>query len=451
MSSTDPGPRAPHVVIVGAGFGGLACAKALGKRGVDVTLIDKNTYHQFLPLLYQVATAQLPPLEIMRPLRGLLRKLPSVKVKQGEVVAVDPETRTVTTRDGHTFTGSQLVLAMGSRPNFFGVPGADVHTYPLYDAVQARRLRDRILRLFEDADLEPSRIERGALNFVIVGGGATGVETAGALADMINDVLPQRYHDLQVDRARVILADHGDVLLAPFSDHAHTYAADVLRRKRVELLLGRSVTEVAHDRVCFGDGSEIPTRCVVWAGGMATPDFEGADRLPTVARGRIETGPDLAVAGHPGVYAVGDIAGVAGPDGRPFPQLGSVALQQGQAVARSVLAAIDGDEPPSFEYRDKGIMAMIGKRAAVAEIGASRREVHGTAAFAAWLGVHAWLLSTNRARIDAFINWFWDSFSESRSPAVVEDRDAARVDWDDPVDADTRAEGATHDEHREDT
>lgn len=434
MSSTDEPREPPHVVVVGAGFAGLACARALGKHRVRVTLIDKNTYHQFLPLLYQVATAQLPQLEIMRPVRGLVRKLPSVVVKQGEVVDVDPATRSVTTAEGHRFSGSHVVLAMGSRPNFFGVTGAAEHSFPLYSARDARVLRDRILRLFEDVDLDPTRIEHGALNFVIVGAGATGVETAGALADMINDVMPQRYHDLQVRQARVILVDHGHVVLAPFSAHAHDYAVDVLKRKHVQLLLGRSVTEVADDRVRFADGSEILSRCVVWAGGMQAPTFAGAEQFSTGRGGRIDAAEDLSVRAYPGVYAVGDLANVAGTDGNPLPQLGSVALQQGQAVARSILADLAGRPAPAFDYRDKGIMAMIGKRAAVAELGASRRELHGTVAFAAWLGVHAWLLDTNRARIDAITNWAWDTFSASRSPAIVEDGDAAHIDWNEQAD-----------------
>ena len=429
MSSTDDA----HVVVVGAGFAGVACAKELGERGVAVTLIDKNSYQQFQPLLYQVATAQLSADDIMRPLRGLFRKIESVAVKTVEVVAVDPVNRSVTTAEGQTFAGSHLVLAMGTKPNFFGVPGAAEHALPLYSAADATALRNRILRLFEEADLEPSRIERGALNFVIVGAGATGVETAGSLADLIYDVMPQRYHDLQVERAKIHLVDHGNVVLAPFSEKAHEYAAKVLTKKGVELMLGQSVTEVARDCVRFADGGEIATHCVVWAGGLSASVIEGTDQLATGRGGRIEAGQDLAVDGFPGVYAVGDVAMVAAPDGAPYPQLGSVALQAGQAAASSILADIDGTRSPSFSYHDKGIMAMIGRRAAVAEMGAHRHELHGPIAFSAWLGVHAWLLSTNRARIDAFVNWAWDSFSKSRSPAIIDDPDAPRIDWGEPT------------------
>src|SRR6188472_1252349 len=216
MSSTEA-RRAARVVVVGAGFAGVACAKELGEHDVAVTLIDKNTYHQFQPLLYQVATAQLAAGDIMRPLRGLFRKAETVAVKQAAVTAVDPATKTVSTAEGLQFSGSHLVLAMGTRPNFFGVTGAEEHALPLYSGDDAVALRNRILRLFEDADLDPTRIEEGALTFVIVGAGASGVETAGALADMIREVMPQRCHDLQVERARVYLADHGNVVLAPFS------------------------------------------------------------------------------------------------------------------------------------------------------------------------------------------------------------------------------------------
>ena len=434
MSSTEA-RAGTHVVVVGAGFAGVACAKHLGDAGVRVTLIDKNTYHQFQPLLYQVATAQLAPGDVMRPLRGLFRKHPSVHVKVGEVVGIDPATLTVTTRNGETFTGDHVVVSVGTEPNFFGIPGADEHTFPLYSALDAQNLRNRVLRLFEDADLDPTRLDQGALNFVIVGGGATGVETAGALADLIHEVMPERYHDLDISGATITLVDHGDVVLAPFSTKAHAYAAKALAKKGVVLELGASVRAVEADRAVFADGSHILSRCVVWAGGLKARQIDGLETLPNV-RGRISVGEDLAVDGYPGLYAVGDGAAAADPSGHPYPQLGSVALQAGGAVAKTILAAVDGEDAPAFQYHDKGIMAMIGHGAAIAEMGKHHHELHGSVAFAAWLGVHAWLLNSSRARIDAFINWAWDAFSNSRSPAIIDDPDAPRIDWGPDDDAD---------------
>ncbi len=429
MSSTDDASE--HAVVVGGGFAGIACATKLAKHGVRVTLVDENTYHQFQPLLYQVATSQLAPGDVMRPLRGLFRKHHLVDVKAARVVAIDPASRSITTAGGETFAGDHLVIAMGARPSFFGVPGAEEHTFPLYAATDATRLRDRILQLFEDADLEPSRVDDGALTFVIVGGGPTGVETAGALADLVNDVMPHRYRDLAVDRTRIVLVDHGKALLGPFSDKAHGYAAKVLTDRGVELLLGTGVTEVRDDCVVLSDGSEITTRCVVWGGGLHARTFDGADRLPVGRGGRIAVGPDHGVEGWPGVYAVGDIAAAADGDGNALPQLGSVALQGGHAVADSIIARIAGDAAPDFRYHDKGIMAMIGRNAAIAELGPHHHELHGTVAFSAWLGVHAWLMSGSRSRVDAFISWAWDELSHNRGPGVIEDPDAVRIDWGD--------------------
>src|SRR4051794_33659691 len=200
------GPAA-SAVVVGGGFAGVACTKELAKHGIEVTLVDGNNYHQFQPMLYQVATAQLAPADIARPLRGIFRKHENVHVKLAEVTVVDPATKTVTCRDGTTYSGDYLVLAMGSRPNFFGTPGAEEHAFPLYSLADAERLRSRILAVFEDADRKPELVERGALNFVIVGAGATGVETAGSLADLINDIMPARYHSLDCGEARIILVD----------------------------------------------------------------------------------------------------------------------------------------------------------------------------------------------------------------------------------------------------
>lgn len=431
MSSTDAAPTSGRVVIVGGGFAGVACAQELGDEGIPVTLIDQNTYHQFQPLLYQVATTQLAPTDIMSPLRGLFRKHPTVTVKEAEVTAIDPVAHTVDTAEGQTFSGDHLVLAMGARANFFGVAGAEEHAFPLYTVRDAEQLRDRVLQLFEDADLDPSRLDRGALTFVVVGGGPTGVETAGALADLVHDVMPERYHDLDVGRARIVLIDHADAVLRAFSDKAHDYAAKVLARKGVRLDLGSSVREVAADRVVLGDGSEILTHCVVWAGGLKARSLGGTEALAQGRGGRITSGHDLGVEDFPGVYAIGDVANTLAPDGSSYPQLGSVALQAGKAAGQSIIASLAGRPAPPFRYHDKGIMAMVGKGAAVAEMGAHHHELHGTVAYSAWLGVHAWLMTSTRARIDAFMSWAWDSFSKSRSPAVIDDPDTPRIDWGD--------------------
>ena len=251
---------APHVVIVGGGFAGLGCARRLAKRSdIRVTLIDSHNYHQFQPLFYQVATCQLAPSDVATSLRKPFRKHGNVAVKMGEVTAVDPVARQVTLDSGER-QGDFLVLAAGSQPNFFHTPGAE-HTFPLYSLDDAERLRSRILALFEDADQDPSLVDRGALNFVIVGG-ATGTETAGALAEMIRDVMPHEYQDLAVRHARVILVDLAHTVLAPFSDKAHEYAAKVLQRDGVELRLGTSVKEVREDRAVLSDGTTIPSHCV---------------------------------------------------------------------------------------------------------------------------------------------------------------------------------------------
>jgi NADH:quinone reductase (non-electrogenic) len=274
---TDP----RHVVIVGGGFAGLGCARKLaGRDDVRVTLVDKHNYHQFQPLFYQVATCQLAPSDVATSLRKPFAKHHNVAIRMGEVTSVDPVAKAVTLDSGQTIQGDFLVLAAGSQPNFFHTPGAE-HTFPLYSLDDAQRLRSRILALFEDADRDPSLVDRGALNFVIVGAGATGTDTAGALAEMIRDVMPHEYQDLAVRHARVVLVDLGHTVLGPFSDRAHEYAAKVLQRDGVELRLGTSVKEIREDRAVLSDGTTIPTHCVIWGGGiMAAPLAGKAGRSP---------------------------------------------------------------------------------------------------------------------------------------------------------------------------
>ncbi|MEP6952729.1 MAG: NAD(P)/FAD-dependent oxidoreductase [Solirubrobacteraceae bacterium] len=426
----EPSGGQRHVVIVGGGFAGVGCARRLAEHDdVRVTLIDRNNYHQFQPLLYQVATSQLASSDIAYSLRKLFHDNDNVDVKLAEVASLDPSTHTATTTDGEQFSGDALVLAAGSQPNFFRTPGAEDHAFPLYCLDDAQRLRSRIIGVFEDADRHPDLIDQGALNFVVVGGGPTGVELAGALADLIHETMSAEYHHLAVTAAQIHVVDLGHSLLGAFSDKAHDYAAKVLGRKGVRMHLGVAVTEIGPGHVTLADGSTIRTRCVVWGGGIMAPGVAGAAGLPQGRGGRIDVRGDLTVDGLPGVYVIGDVANIPSPDGQSHPQLGSVALQSGVVAADNLLADFAGKPRKAFHYHDKGIMAMIGRGAAVAEVGAHRHELHGVIAFSSWLGVHALLMTGVRNRIDAFVNWGWDYFSGARGPQVLDRSDAARIDW----------------------
>jgi NADH dehydrogenase len=426
----DTGSPKPSVVVLGGGFAGVGCAVELAKHDIPVTIVDRNNYHQFQPLLYQVATAELAVVDVARPLRGIFASHPTVTVKQAEVTGVDLAAATITTSTGDSFSGDYLVFAAGSTPNFFGTPGAEEHAFPLYSVVDANRLRTRLFETFEDAASDAARIDKGALNVVVVGAGPTGVETAGAVADLVRDVMPKRYRDLDVTRTEIHLVDHGPAVLGAFSEKAHAYAGKRLEDLGVTLHLQTGVTEIRGDRVVLSDGTEILTRTVVWAGGIKPPEIVAASTLPTGAGGRLDALPDLTLADHPHVYAIGDVANLTDHKGEHLPQLGSVALQAGRWAAKNILADIDGDDRAPFRYHDKGIMAMVGRGSAVAEMGAKHHELHGPVAFSAWLGVHAWLMSGVRQRVDAFVSWGWDFLGSSRDDAVI-DPNAPVIDWGD--------------------
>jgi NADH:ubiquinone reductase (H+-translocating) len=429
--SSDP---TTHVVVVGGGFAGVACANRLaGQPGVRVTLLDRNGYHEFQPLLYQVATAELTPDDVRFDLEGMFNGHDNVEVRAAEVVAADPQAPAVTLADGGVVAGDVVVLAAGSQPNFFHTPGADRFTFPLYSLQNAERVRSRVLQLFEEASAKPELVEEGALTFVVVGAGATGVETAGALAELVHDVMPHVYQHLAVAGARVILVDLGHAVLAPFSDEAHAYAAKQLQRRGVQLKLGTSAKEIAADHVTLSDGTTIRTHLTVWGGGLMAAPLAARSGLPQGHGGRIDVRPDLTVDGFPAVYALGDLANIPSGDEPALPQLGSVAQQAGTWAASNILADVRGDGRQSFHYHDKGIMAMIGRKAAVAEIGEHRHELHGRFAFAAWLGVHAQLLANAGAELNAFLSWADEFYlrSHHRSAALLDPAniDTPRIRW----------------------
>ena len=429
MSASD-GRR--HVVIVGGGFAGLGCAQELAHHdGIRITLIDRNNYHQFQPLLYQVATSLLSPSDIAHSLRAVFTDQNNVDVKLAEISSIDTNAKTVKSIDGEEWTADALVLAAGSQPNFFKTPGAAENSFPLYSLDNATELRSRILGIFEQVDRDPKLIDRGALNFVIVGGGPTGVEVAGAIADMINLTVPGEYRGFDPGAARIYLLDYGDALLKPFSEKAHGYVAKVLTERNVELRLGTGVKEVGTGHAKLSDGSVIPTRCVIWGGGIMAAPVAANCGLAQGRGGRVDVNPDLTVPGGDGVYVVGDIANIPGPDQRALPQLGSVAAQSGKAAAKNILAEFEGRPRTDFAYKDKGIMAMIGRKAAIAEMGKNHHEVHGQLAHVAWLGVHMTLMTGARDKIDAIVDWSWDRFSKTGGPHVLDRGEAAEIDWED--------------------
>jgi NADH dehydrogenase len=408
----------PHVVIIGAGFGGLAAAKRLEREAVDVTLLDRHNYHTFQPLLYQVATAGLNAADVGYAVRGLFRRQQRVFFRKAEVTGVDWEARQVHLRYEPRLDFDYLIIAAGSVTNYFGVPGAAAFSFPLYGLEHAVRVRNHLLSLFEAADAIPDLIDDGVLNLVVVGGGPTGVEVAGAMSELVDKVLRQDFHDLDVMRSRVVLVEQAPYLLAPFSPRSRRYAHKILEAHGVEIRLDTAVTAVTADHVEFADGTQLATRLVVWAAGVRAATL--ADGLDAIQGrgGRITVSPDLSVPGHPEAFAIGDVADIDDGTGGRLPQLAQVAIQGGNHAADQVLATIARIARRPFHYVDKGTMATIGRRAAVAEL-PKGVELTGGIAWFAWLGLHLVYLLGVRNRVSVFINWAWNYFTWDRGPRLI--------------------------------
>jgi NADH dehydrogenase len=416
-----------QVVIVGAGFGGLAAARELSGAPVDVTLVDQNNFHTFQPLLYQVATSGLASADVAYPVRGIVARQENLAFRQATVIGANLDARVLhlqhADHEVEDLRYDHLIVAAGASTNTFGIPGVDHHGFPLYNLADAVRLRNHVLERFEAADADPALIDDGALAFVVVGGGPTGVEVAGALTELFGVVLRKDFPQLDVSRARVVLLEMQDHLLAPFGRSSQRHALEALVERGVEVRTGAQVARVRANRVTLADGEELAAHTLVWAAGVKANPIGAALGLRTGRAGRIEVGPDLAVADRPGVWAIGDVAAIVdagGRDGALLPQLAPVAIQSGRHVARQICCVAAGRPAPGapFRYRDKGTMATIGRSRAVAELPLGIK-LRGFPAWLAWLGLHLVMLAGFRNRISVFANWAWNWLTYDRGPRLI--------------------------------
>jgi NADH:ubiquinone reductase (H+-translocating) len=396
----------PRVVIAGAGFGGLTCARALRHVPVDVLLIDRNNYHLFTPLLYQVASALLDPGEVARPVRALIRPLANAEFRQAQVTGADLDRRILNTDRG-PIPYDYLVLATGSQSDHFGNASLAQHAFGLKDLDEGLALRNRILSQFEASRwVTDAEKRRTMLTFAVVGAGPTGVEMAGALSELIRLVLRKDYRDLDLSEVRVLLLEAAASPLGTFVPDLRHAARRSLEKKHVELMLGAKVESVTDDSIRLAGGEGIAAGTIVWTAGVRASEVGAAIGAPLGRQARVRVEPTLQLAGHPVVFVIGDLAGAVDRGGVQLPMLIPVAMQEGKHVAATIAELVRNGGAKAFRYKDPGIMATIGRNSAVAELGAVH--LSGFLGWLMWLAVHLVNVISFRSRILVLVNWAWD-------------------------------------------
>jgi NADH:ubiquinone reductase (H+-translocating) len=411
-----PRSTRPRVVIIGAGFGGLSVAVALRDAPVDVLLVDRNNFHVFWPLLYQIGAAALEASEIAYPVRTALRGQRNARFRMAEARALYPARKLVVIDDTEIHY-DVLVLALGSAPIFLGIPGAREHALPLRTLDHGLELRNQILSRFElaVAEHDPRRL-RELLTFVVVGGGATGVEFAGALAELVRSLLRSDYPELRRDDVRIVLLEALDGVLLEFPERLRGYARKRLERMGVEVRLGAKVTEVTPTHVRLEDGECIRTETVVWSAGVRGDPRAEEWGLPVTGKGTVEVEPTLQVRDWPSIYAIGDLAAFE-QDGQPLPMIAPVANQQADAAAANILRQIRGETLRPFRYHDPGRLAVIGRNKGVAEI--RGRAFTGFPAWLIWASVHLFKVAGVRNKLQLSLNWLHDYLFAERAVRLV--------------------------------
>jgi NADH:ubiquinone reductase (H+-translocating) len=381
--------------------------------------VDKHDYHTFQPLLYQVATGLLEQPAVGHPIRDLFHGQDNARVHQDRITAIDLDARRVTFSELDSLSYDYLVLGLGAEVNFFGVEGAADHAFPLYTLPDAVRLKKHVLRAWEEADRKPEVIEDGALNVVVVGGGPTGIETAGALAELYNGVFRKDYPDVAADQAKIILVEAGPELFPMFKADIRAYAEKALAKRGVEVMTGEVVESITPLRVALKSGTVLPAHTLVWGAGLQGNALVQSLGLELERGNRIGVDSELRIPAHPEVYAVGDVAAITDhKTSEVLPQLGSVALQSGEHAGKTIADRVAGKEAKPFKYHDKGTMATIGRGAAVVQM-LGGRTMKGKTASLAWGTVHLALLPTNQDRAKAVVDWAGAGLTHQRSGRIT--------------------------------